>query len=98
MVSVGQISNADLLIQLKQWHLLSATEKESLVLTVLGGRKADFFTYLYFSVVTFTTLGFGDITPTSTCGEVIVMLEVVLGYLMLGGLISIFSHKLSRLA
>jgi len=51
-------------------------------------------TYLYFSIVTFTTLGFGDVTPTGLLGEFLVTLEVILGYIGLGGLISIFTTKL----
>jgi len=51
---------------------------------------------LYYSIVTFTTLGFGDIAPTTTTAAFVVSLEVILGYVMLGGLISIFSGKLSR--
>ncbi len=51
---------------------------------------------LYYSIVTFTTLGFGDISPTTTSAAFVVSLEVTLGYVMLGGLISIFSGKLSR--
>ena len=51
---------------------------------------------LYFSVVTLTTLGFGDVAPNSIGGQVIVILEVLTGYIMLGGLLSIFSNKLAR--
>lgn len=50
----------------------------------------------YFSIVTFTTLGFGDITPTNLSGQIWVIIEVILGYVMLGGLISIFANKLAR--
>jgi uncharacterized protein YjbI with pentapeptide repeats len=53
-------------------------------------------TFLYYSIVTFTTLGFGDIVPTNDCLQLLVMLEVILGYIMLGGLISIFANKLAR--
>ena len=51
---------------------------------------------LYYSVVTFTTLGFGDVTPISAEAQRWVMAEVAVGYLMLGGLISIFANKLAR--
>lgn len=56
----------------------------------------SFFTPYYFSIVTFTTLGFGDIAPNSLVGQLWVTLEVVIGYVMLGGLISIFSNKLAQ--
>jgi len=51
---------------------------------------------IYYSVVTFTTLGFGDISPKTPLATFLVMIEVVLGYIMLGGLISILSAKLAR--
>lgn len=51
---------------------------------------------LYFSVVTLTTLGFGDVAPNSIGGQIVVMMEVSTGYIMLGGLLSIFSNKLAR--
>jgi hypothetical protein len=53
-------------------------------------------TTLYYSVVTFTTLGFGDIIPRTTEAAKWVMAEVILGYIMLGGLISIFATKIAR--
>lgn len=56
----------------------------------------SFVTALYYSIVTFTTLGFGDIAPITNFSAGIVCSEVILGYIMLGGLISIFSGKLSR--
>ncbi len=51
---------------------------------------------LYLSVVTLTTLGFGDVVPKNVFGQIIVMCEVVTGYMMLGGLLSIFSNKMAR--
>jgi len=54
------------------------------------------FTPYYFSIVTFTTLGFGDVTPINTAGQIWLALEVVLGYIMLGGLITLFATKMVR--
>lgn len=51
---------------------------------------------LYFSVVTLTTLGYGDALPTNVAGQVAVMVEVVLGYVFLGGLLTLMFHGLSR--
>lgn len=53
-------------------------------------------TMLYYSGVTITTLGFGDIAPRTNLAAWLVLAEVMLGYLLLGGLISIFAGKLSR--
>ena len=50
----------------------------------------------YYSVVTFTTLGFGDVVPCTTEASIWVSIEVILGYFMLGGLISILATKLAR--
>ncbi|MGK0224112.1 MAG: hypothetical protein ACI9ON_003361 [Limisphaerales bacterium] len=54
------------------------------------------FTTTYYSVVTFTTLGFGDITPATPMAALMVMIEVVVGYVMLGILISILATKVAR--
>ena len=56
----------------------------------------DFSTTLYYSVVTFTTLGFGDVTPLTQCAAWCVMAEVILGYVMLGGLISFLASRIFR--
>lgn len=58
--------------------------------------KFSFETMAYYSIVTFTTLGFGDVTPKIDEASRWVMAEVVIGYIMLGGLISIFANKLAR--
>jgi hypothetical protein len=52
--------------------------------------------FIYYSIVTFTTLGFGDIYPKPGWLQFWVALEVILGYIMLGGLISILANKLAR--
>lgn len=54
-----------------------------------------FWKSFYFSIVTFTTLGFGDVVADNTSARILVTLEVIFGYVMLGGLISIFANKLA---
>ncbi|MFT5733438.1 MAG: hypothetical protein ACJA0V_002499 [Planctomycetota bacterium] len=54
------------------------------------------FTPFYYSIVTYTTLGFGDITPSHWLGEIIIVIEVVLGYLTLGLLLSILANTVAR--
>ncbi len=60
------------------------------------GDHATWLSPFYFSLVTLTTLGYGDVLPASEAAQALAMAEVSLGYMMLGGLISIFSNKLAR--
>jgi uncharacterized protein YjbI with pentapeptide repeats len=60
---------------------------------IANNRKATAFTFYYYSVVTFTTLGFGDVVPKDLWAEIAITTEVITGYIMLGGLISIFATK-----
>ena len=64
----------------------------------LGGRPDNWMTTLYFSVVTLTTLGYGDIVPTSAMARIVTLVEVITGYMMLGGLLGIFANKMARRA
>jgi uncharacterized protein YjbI with pentapeptide repeats len=59
-------------------------------------QEKSFWSFIYYSMVTFTTLGFGDIIPTLVWVQRWVMAEVIIGYIMLGGLISILANKLAR--
>ncbi len=62
------------------------------------GEHETWLSPFYFSLVTLTTLGYGDVLPASLWGQIVAMSEVVVGYLMLGGLISIFATKMARRA
>jgi len=55
----------------------------------VGGLR-NFLHASYFSVVTMTTLGFGDIAanPQSGCGQVLLMLQVFCGYFLLGAIVT----------
>ena len=56
------------------------------------------FTPFYFSIVTFTTLGFGDVLPQNKMGQVVVTAEVMLGYVTLGMMLSVLANKVARRA
>lgn len=69
--------------------------------TLVSIDYGDYETWLspvYYSVVTLTTLGYGDALPASVAAQLVCMAEVVIGYVMLGGLLSIFSNKMARRA
>lgn len=76
--------------------LYYALGQNSFQLDEANGLQWSLFTTLYYSVVTFTTLGFGDITPRTPLAATMVMVEVVIGYVMLGILISILATKVAR--
>lgn len=48
---------------------------------------------IYFSAVTFSTLGFGDIVPETDFGKILVIVEVAFGYIMGGLLIAILVRR-----
>jgi hypothetical protein len=57
------------------------------------GQPLGFGYSLYFSIVTMTTLGFGDVyaAPESALGQFLLSLQVVLGYVLLGVLVTRFA-------
>lgn len=56
----------------------------------------SWFSSFYYSTITFTTLGYGDITASDVSGQLFSVLEVLVGYIMLGGLVSILAKKIVR--
>lgn len=62
------------------------------------GRHVTDLSPLYFSIVTITTLGYGDVLPASLGAQLVVMSQVIVGYLMLGGLLSLFAGMMGRRA
>ncbi|MCP1618077.1 uncharacterized protein YjbI with pentapeptide repeats [Pseudomonas sp. SLBN-26] len=64
--------------------------------TDFGGTGINgLFDALYFSVVTFTTLGYGEIHPLGLLARLIVILEVISGYVLLGSFVFLIGHKVS---
>jgi len=54
----------------------------------------DPLSFLYFSIVTITTLGYGDITPLSIIAKIASSLEVILGITYaVFGVATLFSNK-----
>lgn len=50
---------------------------------------------IYLSLVTITTLGFGDITPSTDLGKIIVSLEALFGIITIGLFLNSLSHAYS---
>lgn len=81
--------------------LLAATLGFAAVYTQVDIDYGDYKTWfspIYFSFVTLTTLGYGDAVPKSFTAQVFVTLQAVTGYMGLGGLLSILGNKMARRA
>jgi len=67
-----------------------------------SGDRDAFSVYLYYSFVTLTTLGYGDITPVHPMARALSVLEAIVGYLyvatMIGGLVGFLGAKRSERA
>jgi uncharacterized protein YjbI with pentapeptide repeats len=62
----------------------------------LPGSTVSPLTPYYYSVVTYTRLGSGGISPTHWVGEIVLVSERILGYVTLGLLLSILANKVAR--
>ncbi len=62
------------------------------------GKHETVFSPMYYSIVTITTLGYGDVVPASLPAQVLAVSEALMGYVGLGGLLSIFAQKMARRA
>ncbi|MBJ7882606.1 potassium channel family protein [Gelidibacter salicanalis] len=52
--------------------------------TVLNSSfSLQFFEFLYFSIITFSSVGFGDVVPLTITGKLLVMMEIFLSFLVL---------------
>ena len=62
------------------------------------GDHATIFSPVYFSFITLTTVGYGDVAPASLMAQIFVTLQAITGYMGLGGLLSILGNKMARRA
>lgn len=72
-----------------------------LVFSVVSIDFGNYETWLspyYYSLVTLTSLGYGDVLPKTPAAQAFAMAEVALGYMMLGGMLSIFANMMARRA
>ncbi|MBA2125689.1 hypothetical protein DLM45_05550 [Hyphomicrobium methylovorum] len=67
---------------------------------LIGGSftSHNFFDALYFSVVVWTTLGFGDIVPASSAGRITVMIEASLGLMSMALAVAVTLSVIGKLS
>lgn len=58
----------------------------------LNNDNSGFFSYFYFSVITITTLGYGDITPVGNLGQLLAASEALLGIILIGLFLNSLSY------
>lgn len=64
--------------------------------TVSSDKSLRFFDYIYFSIITFSTLGYGDLHPVGLLGQILACLEVFCGLIMFGLLLSFVGNRFQR--
>jgi len=66
------------------------------VLINLKSVSINFFQGLYFSIITFATLGYGDMIPKNGWPQVVASVESILGAILMAAFIAVFSRKFMR--
>jgi len=62
--------------------------------TVAAGAGGHWFDYIYFSMITITTVGYGEIVPIALAAKMLAVFEAFVGFLMLGIFINLIQKKL----
>ncbi len=73
-----------------------STEQANYICNEMEADRAHPLTHLYFSVVTFTTLGYGDYSPTEGCARLVAAIQAFLGLILSSLFIATFLRKFSR--
>lgn len=55
---------------------------------LVGRQEPDYFVYLYFSLITVTTLGYGDVTPVSAFAQALASMEAMIGQIYITVLVA----------
>jgi uncharacterized protein YjbI with pentapeptide repeats len=75
-------------------YLAADTVPEAL--SVLGGSLGEFLWGLYFSVITFTTIGYGDLYPVGTAAKVLVGVESLSGAVLVALFVFVLGRRVAR--
>ena len=57
----------------------------------------NWFDYIYFSIVTFTSLGYGDVHPVGVAGKLVASAEILCGLVLFGLLLSFIANRAQRI-
>jgi len=76
------------------WALFSWADAVGSPLVEIAGHRPSWLTHLYVSVGMFLTLGWASTAPVGWAGELAMIVEAAVGYVLLAGLISIFATKM----
>ncbi len=66
----------------------------SLGLKVGGAIVKSFVDAFYFTIITLTTIGYGDITPTTELGRIVIAGEGIVGFVLFATLASMIYRKI----
>jgi len=75
----GLDSDENIMKLYNEFHFIDAASEGKII-----GSLRDYWTFFYLSTVTITTLGFGDIVPTSTTSRLFVASESIIGIILIG--------------
>lgn len=76
------------------YALIDLTQEEAL--QTVSHTTGHWFDYIYYSMVTLTSLGFGDIVPKSFPAKFLATIETFFGFVMLGIFITLIQRRISR--
>jgi hypothetical protein len=63
---------------------------------VIGGQEPDLIGNIYFSAVTFSTLGYGGIKPTTTTTQLLASVQSLVGGILIALLVAVFGRRALR--
>jgi len=69
------------------------TTKSDLIFSAKNLNNNSFIDLLYFSTITISTVGYGDISPVGEVPKLVCMLEILLGYFFIGAILALITSN-----